>query len=213
MSAGHVSVLPAGLAMRWEWTGPTQSLHVSVEPAVADVLAAERLGRMGVEVPESFSLDDPFVRHLLQWLRMGAVGGVDPLRAEHVIQRLLLRVGIRSRSPARPPSGALSPRSVDMVTEWIEDHLAQPMSVVELAALAGVEASWFTRLFGRAVGCSPYRYVLERRVLRAQTALRAGVSITVAAPMCGFVDQAHLSRHFRRLVGTTPAAWARTART
>ncbi|WP_139808739.1 AraC family transcriptional regulator [Mycobacterium avium] len=212
MSAGQMSIMPAGLPMLWEWQGPVQALHVSVNPRVADLLAADRLGRSYVEVPALCLFDDRFVRHLLELLRMEAVAGAEPLRSQHLIQRLLLRVGIGSRRTMKPPTGALRPDGVRAVTDWIEENLADPISVIDLAALAGVEASWFTRLFSRAVGCSPYRYVLERRVLRAQIALRSGMSVAATASLCGFADQAHLSRHFRRQVGATPAAWARISR-
>ena len=55
------------------------------------------------------------------------------------------------------------------VADVVEANLAGQISVTDLAAVAGVETSWFTRLFTRTVGCPPYQYVLNRRVLRAQS--------------------------------------------
>ena len=94
----------------------------------------------------------------------------------------------------------------------IDAHLDEPISLTELAAIAGVETSWFAKLFYRSAGLPPYRYVLHRRINHAQHALQAGVPPAAVAMRCGFVDQAHLTRHFRRIVGVPPAAWAARAR-
>ncbi len=212
MSAGELAVLPAGLPMRWGWNGPVQSLHVSIDARRADVLAAEFAGRPNVELPPSFVIDDAATRHLLQTLRMEAISGTDPLKCEQLIQILLSRLGLRRRQSVRPPAGGLPETRLNAVMDWVEDNLEQRISVSDMAAVAGVETSWFTRLFTRAVGRSPYRYVLERRVLHAQHAIRAGGSLASVAGMFGFVDQAHLTRHFRDIVGHTPGAWAQKAR-
>ena len=209
MLPGHLSVLPAGLPMTWQWTGPVQSLHVSVAADVADIFAS---GQPPLEIPAPFLLDDALARHFLEFLRMEAAVGADVLRCEQLVQRLLERVGVRRRRTRRRAMGGLAPHRFNAVADWVEANLAGQISVTDLAAVAGVETSWFTRLFTQTVGCPPYQYVLNRRVLRAQYALRAGMSPAAAATLCGFVDQAHLTRHFRRVVGHTPAAWARMAR-
>ena len=209
MLPGHLSVLPAGLPMTWQWAGPVQSLHVSVAADVADMFAS---GQPPLEIPASFLLDDGLARHFLEFLRMEAAVGADVLRCEQLVQRLVERVGVRRRGTRGRAMGGLAPHRLNPVADWVEANLAGQISVTDLATVAAVETSWFTRLFTQTVGCPPYQYVLNRRVLRAQYALRAGMSPADAATLCGFVDQAHLTRHFRRVVGHTPAAWARMAR-
>jgi AraC family transcriptional regulator len=211
MAAGQLSVLPAGLPMSWQWQGRVQSLHVSVDARQADVLAAPSLGRPTVELPSPFLVDDALTRHWLQTLRMEAVVGADLLRCEQLVQLLLGRLG-PARRGLRRPAGQLSQKRLNDVLEWVEDNLSQPITVTDLAAVAGVEASWFTRLFSRAVGRSPYKYVLERRVLHAQYAIRSGRPPAVAAAALGFVDQSHMTRHFKRLAGHTPGRFQRAAR-
>jgi AraC family transcriptional regulator len=212
MSAGEVAVLPAGLPMRWQWDGAVQSLHVSIDDSRADALAAELMGGPTVELAPSFVIDDAPSRHLLQTLRMEAAIPTDSLRCEHVVQLLLTRLGSRRRTSVRPPRGTLPADRVNAVMEWVEDNLEHRVSVTDMAAIAGVEASWFSRLFTGAVGRPPYRYVLERRVLHAQHAIRAGGSLASVANRFGFVDQAHLTRHFKDIVGHTPGIWAQRAR-
>ena len=143
---------------------------------------------------------------------MQAVAGAEMLRCEHLVQQILERVAVRCKPTRCRRVGRLPPDRLNDVADWVEENLARQISVSDLAAVAGVETSWFTRLFTETVGCSPYQYVLNRRVLRAQYLLRAGMSPAAAAASFGFVDQAHLTRHFRRIVGHPPAAWTRMAR-
>jgi AraC family transcriptional regulator len=212
MPSGELAVLPAGLPMDWQWEGTVQSLHVCVDTAVAHDLTAGLLNRARVEVVPQFSLADVLARHLMDVIGMEAAAGTDALRAEELVQQLLTRVSPGRAAPGRRIGRGLPPSRLNEVLDWVEDHVSQPISTRQLAAVAGAETSWFNRLFTASVGCSPYRYVLRRRVLHAQRALRAGTAPAAAAAMCGFVDQAHLTRHFKALVGTTPAAWARHIR-
>lgn len=64
------------------------------------------------------------------------------------------------------------------------------------------------RAFSRAYGIAPHGYVTGRRIDRARRLLLAGMSPADTAAMVGFHDQAHLTRHFRRTLGTTPGAFA-----
>jgi AraC family transcriptional regulator len=79
-----------------------------------------------------------------------------------------------------------------------------------LAAVMGYSPDHFARLFKRDFGITPYQYVLNRRVERAKSLLRArGLSIAEVAMTCGFSTQAHLSSAFKARVGTTPGAYRR----
>lgn len=64
------------------------------------------------------------------------------------------------------------------------------------------------RAFSQAYGIAPHRYVTGRRVDRARRLLLDGRTPAEAAVEVGYHDQAHLTRHFRRVLGTTPGAFA-----
>ncbi len=68
------------------------------------------------------------------------------------------------------------------------------------------------RAFKRHFGLPPHNYQLHLRVERAQAGLRAGLSPARVAVECGFFDQSHLTRHFKKVLGTTPAQYARACR-
>ena len=82
------------------------------------------------------------------------------------------------------------------------------MKVLEaLAAVAGVGVWTFARHFRESFGRTPHAYVIERRIDRARRLLaQGGLPIKEVASVCGFADQAHMTRVFQTHLHTTPAA-------
>ena len=68
------------------------------------------------------------------------------------------------------------------------------------------------RVFRRAVGVTPYAYLVQLRVNRAQAMLCQGLSVSDGAYSCGFSDQAHLTRTFKKSVGVPPGRYVRSVR-
>jgi AraC family transcriptional regulator len=91
------------------------------------------------------------------------------------------------------------------VTDYIYAHLDQDLSLSELAAIAQMSPHYFSQLFKRSIGITPHQYVIRVRVERAKELLTQGnLSIAEVAKTVGFVDQSHLHRHCKRLLGVTP---------
>lgn len=80
-------------------------------------------------------------------------------------------------------------------------------SIGATASRLGISREHFTRSFRDRVGMSPNAFRIIRRLNRARDQIRAGVSVAAVAADCGFADQSHLGRHFRRVFGTTPRAY------
>ncbi|BAN26718.1 helix-turn-helix domain-containing protein [Caballeronia insecticola] len=95
---------------------------------------------------------------------------------------------------------------------YIEANFDKTVSLAQLATLSALSVSRFATVFRQQVGLSPYRYICELRVRRAQTLLLAGVPGSVVASEVGFFDQSHLARHFKRFCGMTPSAFVERAR-
>ncbi|WP_439687165.1 helix-turn-helix domain-containing protein [Cupriavidus oxalaticus] len=70
-----------------------------------------------------------------------------------------------------------------------------------------VRRSHFIRAFCHTTGKTPYQWLLERRIEVVKASLRGPASIAKIASDCGFADQSHMTRVFRRLTGMTPAGW------
>ena len=111
--------------------------------------------------------------------------------------------GNTSSTPARRSK----PRSFEPVLSYIEAHLSEPLRLERLAALSGLSLWRFATVFREHVGVSPYRYVDQQRVRRAQTLLQQRVPVARVASEAGFYDQSHLSRRFKRLCGMTPGQY------
>ena len=96
------------------------------------------------------------------------------------------------------------------VLDYIDRHITSRVLVVDLCALVSRSEAHFSRSFRGTFGYSPHAFVIRRRVeLAAKYMLQTEMSLSDIALGCGFVDQAHLCKHFRAITGETPAAWRR----
>lgn len=99
------------------------------------------------------------------------------------------------------------------VEDFIEAHLHQDLSLIELAAAAGLSPSYFLRSFKQATGQTPHRFVMERRVRRAREHLeRTDRPLAEIAYECGFASQSHMSDVFRHHLNMSPGRYRRSMR-
>lgn len=97
------------------------------------------------------------------------------------------------------------------VMEYIESNLDKPIRNDELAGIVHLSRSHFCRAFHNSTGNPPHEYIIRRRIERAQRLMvQTRTPLNQIALECGLVDQAHLARLFRRVVGVTPATWRRS---
>jgi AraC family transcriptional regulator len=108
----------------------------------------------------------------------------------------------------REPSGKgrLSPSQVRRLTDYIDCRLHEQLNLETLAAVAGLGVWTFTRHFRESFGRTPHAYIIEQRVDRARRLLaQSRMPIKEVASVCGFADQAHMTRLFQTHLHTTPA--------
>jgi AraC-like DNA-binding protein len=108
-----------------------------------------------------------------------------------------------------PPSGR-APRAVRRARAFLHDALAEKITLDDLATHAALDKFHLVRAFRSEVGLPPYEYLTHLRVSRARELLRSGVVVAEAAQAVGFCDESQLHRHFRRIVGVPPGAYARS---
>jgi AraC family transcriptional regulator len=92
----------------------------------------------------------------------------------------------------------------------MESHLADELTVKTVADLINMSVGHLSRGFRISVGVPPLHYIRRRRLELACTMMRTTREpIGQIAIACGFCDQAHLCKLFRRMTGMTPSAWRR----
>lgn len=94
----------------------------------------------------------------------------------------------------------------------LDDRLTESFTIAAAAQELGTHPSHLVRAFSRAYGIAPHQYQVSRRVDLARRLLVAGHKPADVAARVGFYDQAHLIRHFRRVLGVTPATFVKVGR-
>ncbi len=154
--------------------------------------------------------DDPTVTHrdvaaTVRGIHVALGQPGDPMAAEQGL--FTLAEDLRARfgaSEEELPDAPLARRTRTM----LDDRLTETVTIAEIAAALGAHPSHVIRAFTRAYGLPPHRYVIGRRIDSARHLLVAGAAPSDVAVQVGFYDQAHLTRHFRKVLGVTPAAFA-----
>jgi len=104
-------------------------------------------------------------------------------------------------------------RAVRLVREYMRAHSAENITLGQLAKIANLSPFHLVRVFTGEIGLPPHAYLTQLRLNRAKELLSHGHSIASVALETGFVDQSHLTRSFKRLLGLTPGKYASIART
>ncbi|MEU6391902.1 AraC family transcriptional regulator [Streptomyces sp. NPDC046939] len=164
-----------------------------------------------VDTPD---LADPLLRQRISQLHASLARRGDELEAasrlelvgERLRERLRPRLaeGVRRRRTDRRVAGALR--------ELLDARVVEGVELREAASLVHAHPAHLVRSFGAAYGIAPHQYLMARRVDRARRLLLEGVAAGEVAVRCGFYDQSHLTRHFKRVLGTSPGRYARGAR-
>lgn len=101
----------------------------------------------------------------------------------------------------------LSPRHERLAIEYMRHHVTANISVEDIAAECGISAGHFTKAFYQATGLTPHQWILHARVDMAKALLKQELDIASVATSCGFADQSHLTRVFKKITGASPARW------
>ncbi len=144
------------------------------------------------------------------------VGNSDPGSRQYaealslVLMHELLRLERTPSAAARPVRGGLPVWQQKRVIEFVEEHLAEEVSLVALAELVGLSLYHFARAFTRSFGVPPHRYHMARRMDRAKSLLQMpALSVTQIGIQIGFRDTSSFTRAFRKFTGLAPTEYRR----
>ncbi|MEA1648025.1 AraC family transcriptional regulator [Nitrospirillum sp. BR 11164] len=163
-----------------------------------------RLASLAINAREALNSDLSAVREYLE--EMAMVLGINRNASDDVE---LMPVALDVKDP--PLKGGLTPKQIRQVVEYIEKSLATTIMIKELSRVCRLSTSYFARAFKVTMGDAPRDFITKRRIRRAQVLmLTTNDTLSAIACACGFSDQSHFSRLFRKMVGETPLRWRRT---
>lgn len=169
-----------------ELSGTDRHLPQFAEKVVHDplVAAAIRRAHMALEEPSSVLERETRLLQALGWLI-----------ARHAVDRV----------PAQQI--ASEHRAVQRARDYLKAHPTENVSLEKLACEAGLSPFYLCRVFHQQTGLSPHAYQTLMRARLAKTLLAKGLPTPQAAVAAGFYDQAHLTKHFKRIYGVTPGRY------
>jgi AraC-like DNA-binding protein len=134
--------------------------------------------------------------------------------ARREIQRALdLLLDSMIQTPFDRPIHGLAPWQARKVVDHVLANLEAPIRVEDLASVTRLSTSHFSRAFKLSFQLSPHAYIMALRLARARAMMLGGdEQMSQIAAACGFADQAHFCRAFRRKVGCAPGHWRRERR-
>jgi AraC family transcriptional regulator len=164
--------------------------------------------------PRIFFADNELMQTALKLATLIDSGGSDHgvyLEALGVVlAHELLRITARVDRAETQSNGGLAAWQRRKAVAYIEEHLAEPISLEALAALVGLSACYFCRAFRQSLGMPPQRYQLRQRIERAKTLLaKRTASVTDVSLIVGYNDTSAFCTAFRRVTGLTPSTYRR----
>ena len=211
---GQVLFTPAGTTMSMVWDGRANAVILHIDPdrldSFADLELGVHLDSGNINGPLHFdapSLVDLALR-LSTTIRDPGVGS--RLMFEAYARVFLVELVRGFGDLARPiwKGRGLEPDIYGRVMAFVSENIGGPIGVSELADLADMSQTVFSRRFRITTGQSPKRFITQCRVDAAKERLGdQNISLSQIALECGFADQPHFSRVFKRLTGSTPTAY------
>ncbi|MEL6103592.1 MAG: AraC family transcriptional regulator [Pseudomonadota bacterium] len=217
-----VTIIPEGQSTSWRATGLVDVLHIYFCTSALKQFIEENHGASaeGLSVYDALGWDDPFLRNIAPVLfhEIQPSERRDTLLmdsfylvlAHHFVQTYTSFGGPHPQAlsslPALSDDGAL-----ERATRFINDQLEENISFAEIASHTGIPALQLRDLFKAKFGLTPYQFVLQERISRAQDYLATTqMSLAEIAYACGFSSQSHLTNLFKQRLGVPPGTYRKT---
>ncbi len=204
--------------MRWRAVGsePFKVMHLYISVPLFERVASDVLGsNTAPRLRDVSGGQDPHLAHFLALIHQELtvedggnqlyVNGLAQSLAVHLIRNYASSDSVGDRQTALPGY------KLRRVMAHLEDHLAEPFNLAELADIAEMSAFHFSRLFKKATGLSPSRYFIRQRIARAQKLLQeTDLSIIRVGFAIGYSSPSHFSQVFKRETGGLPSQYRKT---
>ena len=168
---GVVSVMTPAERSEWSWSAPIEVLHVYITPQKFAQIASDALDNdiAHVELRDILKSDDPLLEHIARVLdaeaRAESLGGeifIEGMTNQicvHILRKYAGDYKLRSG-----PRRGLTPVQIRDVHRYIDEHISESITLVDLAAVVDASVYYFIRQFQISFGCAPHSYLMKRRV-------------------------------------------------
>lgn len=133
---------------------------------------------------------------------------LEELHRDQIILDLAEALAAADPSVIRRKLSARHWRAVGKLRDFLDANVQKIVTSAELEAVTGLSRYAAARHFRACLGTSPYRYLIMRRLERVRSLIGQGAPLVDAALSCGFADQSHMTRHFKKVYGMSPGRWA-----
>jgi len=212
LDIADVVITPAGVESGWSWPERSKVIVITIDPEPLGRFAERELGvlltsRQLRDVPQERDEDlTQAAQLLLSALETRGEGSeiMYESLARVFTVKLLERYGEDAAQKA-DFSRSFTPSHYKRVLDYLSERYGDPIAIADLATIAGLSEAHFAREFRKTLGDSPHQFLMRYRVEQA-IKLMADPARTLGeiAHACGFSDQSHLTRLFRRFTGETP---------
>ena len=219
--ASQVTALPAGSVFIYAnhdfvWhkrERASEYINIALDQKFLNQVAVESGLSAPVELKHRVIFSDPTILHIAHLFKAEVLN--DGLAGKLYIESLrnLLAVHLLRNYNQAVVKPALEKRALDAyklnkVKDFIEERLAEDLSIADLAAVVHMSQFHFARTFKAATGTSPHRYLTQRRIERAKVLLEVTrLSVAEVAYSVGFTNQSHFAAQFYKITGTTPKTY------
>lgn len=186
---------------------PSEYVNLTLDRTLLQQIAKDY--DLSSELAHKVIFQDPTILHVAQLLKAEVLNGgiagnlyVESLRNLLAVHLLRNHTGgfIKSIEVT-----VLDRLKLKQLKDYIEEHLADELSIATLAALIPMSQFHFARAFKAAIGEPPHRYITQRRIDRAKVLLSVTrLAVAEIAYQVGFSNQSHFTAQFRKTVGMTP---------
>ena len=211
----EIIVTPAGVSSGWKWHVKSKCIIITLAPAKFEKFAQTELGillstQQLTDLPQF--LDEDITQSGIQLLealqsKMGSQVMFESL-ARVFLTKLILKYGLQAEEYNF--SKSFTAQHYKKVLDYITVNYGNNILLEDMAAIADLSTSHFSRLFKQTIGQSPYQFLMSYRIEQAKKMLDNPNTLMIDIAMdCGFSDQAHFSRVFKKIEKITPKQYRR----
>jgi AraC-like DNA-binding protein len=212
--AGTISILPAGFRAHGHASQMRLLRHlvIDLDEAELESVSEDNGGTAGQLTPR-LMFADPDLANICALIanECSASERSGTLYADSLSWALMVALArIKKSDTPETARGGLSPSQLRRAQGYMLENVSEGVSLKQLAALTKISLAHFCRAFKASTGKAPHQWLIEARIEQAKSyLLEKKDSIADIAVMLGFCDQAHFTRTFNKIVGTTPLVWQR----